>query len=57
MSPLFKKDKDKKNKDQDWFIPEDGRKQLTRYFKKLERSLWSWLSSPRRAPTTPTTNT
>ncbi len=31
MSPLFKKDK--KDNEQEWFIPEDGRKQLDKYFK------------------------
>lgn len=36
MSPLFKKDK---KEEQDWFIPEDGRKQLQKVFEHLVRSV------------------
>lgn len=36
MSPIFKKDKKNENGEQEWFIPEDGRKHLAKYFEMFE---------------------
>lgn len=36
MSPLFKKDKQNGQQEDEWFIPEDGRKQLDKFFEHLQ---------------------